>query len=167
MIDVQNEQERESLHPIDIAEHTVMLSEYLYKRESEEELYFCVPGAWGDYNLSFAWSREHEILHLNLNFEMKWPQSHHKDVYALVAYMNARLAFGHLDICDGENSLLYRSALVLPAGSILQGSQTSSMIDTALEAGDRFIPALNFLLWGGKKPEEAVAAAMFETVGRA
>ncbi|MGH6959444.1 MAG: YbjN domain-containing protein, partial [Dongiaceae bacterium] len=32
---------------------------------------------------------------------------------------------------------------------------------------ERFFPAFQFVLWGGKSPEEALAAAMLETVGEA
>ena len=32
---------------------------------------------------------------------------------------------------------------------------------------ERFYPAFQFLLWGGKKPQEAVEAALLETVGTA
>ena len=41
------------------------------------------------------------------------------------------------------------------------------MIDAAVEAADRFYPAFSFLLKGGKSPEDAMAACMFETVGQA
>ena len=41
------------------------------------------------------------------------------------------------------------------------------MIDAAVEASDRFYPAFDFLLRGAKKPSEAIAACMFETVGQA
>jgi hypothetical protein len=41
------------------------------------------------------------------------------------------------------------------------------MIDAAIEAADRFYPAFDFLLAGGRSPVEAVAACMFETVGHA
>ena len=41
------------------------------------------------------------------------------------------------------------------------------MIDAAVEAADRFYPAFDFLVKGGKSPAEAMAACMFETVGQA
>jgi hypothetical protein len=41
------------------------------------------------------------------------------------------------------------------------------MIDAAVEAADRFYPAFDFLINGGKNPEDAIAACMFETVGQA
>jgi hypothetical protein len=46
-------------------------------------------------------------------------------------------------------------------------AQTASMIDAAMEAADRFYPAFDFLITGGRTPEEAMAACMFETMGHA
>jgi len=36
-----------------------------------------------------------------------------------------------------------------------------------MEAADRFYPAFDFLISGGKTPDEAMASCMFETVGQA
>jgi len=55
----------------------------------------------------------------------------------------------------------------LPGGERPTLAQAASMIDAAVEAADRFYPAFDFLMRGGKSPEEALAACMFETVGRA
>ena len=41
------------------------------------------------------------------------------------------------------------------------------LIEIAVGEADRFYPAFQFLLWGGKSPEEALAAALLETVGEA
>jgi hypothetical protein len=46
-------------------------------------------------------------------------------------------------------------------------AQTASMIDAAIEAADRFYPAFDFLINGGRTPEEAMTACMFETMGHA
>ena len=48
-----------------------------------------------------------------------------------------------------------------------EAAQAASMIDAAVEAADRFYPAFDFLVSGGKSPEQSLAACMFETVGRA
>jgi len=40
-------------------------------------------------------------------------------------------------------------------------------VDIAVAECERFYPAFQLLLWGGKSPDEAVAAAMLETVGEA
>ena len=66
---------------------------------------------------------------------------------------------------DGE--VVFRHAMPLPSGERPTLAQAASMIDAAVEAADRFYPAFDFLLAGGKSPEEAIASCMFETVGQA
>ena len=41
------------------------------------------------------------------------------------------------------------------------------MVDIALTECERFFPAFQFVLWGGKTPQEALAAAMLECAGEA
>ena len=55
----------------------------------------------------------------------------------------------------------------LPEGERPSPAQTAAMIDAAIEAADRFYPAFDFLISGGKTPAEAMAACLFETVGEA
>ena len=45
--------------------------------------------------------------------------------------------------------------------------QLEDLVDIAISECERFYPAFNFLLWGGKTPDEALEAAMLETVGEA
>jgi hypothetical protein len=41
------------------------------------------------------------------------------------------------------------------------------MVDIALTECERFFPAFQFVLWGGKPPAEALEAAMLDCVGEA
>ncbi len=63
--------------------------------------------------------------------------------------------------------MVFRNAMTLPHGERPTMAQAASMIDTAVEAADRFYPAFDFLLNGGKAPEESMALCMFDTVGQA
>jgi len=41
------------------------------------------------------------------------------------------------------------------------------MMDIAITECERFFPAFQFVLWGGKTPADALAASMLECVGEA
>ena len=41
------------------------------------------------------------------------------------------------------------------------------LVDIALTECERFFPAFQFVLWGGKSPADALAAAMLDCVGEA
>jgi hypothetical protein len=45
--------------------------------------------------------------------------------------------------------------------------QLEDMVEIALTESERFYPAFQYVIWGGKKPEEAMTAAMLDPVGRA
>ena len=45
--------------------------------------------------------------------------------------------------------------------------QIERLIEIAISECERYYPAFQFVLWGGKSADEAVAAAMFETMGEA
>jgi len=46
-------------------------------------------------------------------------------------------------------------------------AQCRSMLAEALAACERYFPAFQFVVWAGKSPAEAMAAAMFDTDGEA
>ena len=46
-------------------------------------------------------------------------------------------------------------------------AQCVSMLDGAIHACERYYPAFNFVVWAGKSPQEAMAAAMFDVEGEA
>jgi hypothetical protein len=41
------------------------------------------------------------------------------------------------------------------------------LLDTALVECERFYPAFQYVIWGGKSPSDALAAALVETMGEA
>ena len=45
--------------------------------------------------------------------------------------------------------------------------QAESIVEAAMEECERFYPVFQFVLWGGKSPGEAIAAALIDTHGEA
>jgi hypothetical protein len=41
------------------------------------------------------------------------------------------------------------------------------LLKVAVDTSDRYYQAFQFLLWAGKSPADALASAMFETIGEA
>ncbi len=80
--------------------------------------------------------------------------------------INQRVWLGHFEIWAEDGEIVFRHALPLPTGERPTLAQAASMIDTAVEAADRFYPAFDFML-KGKSPSDAMADCMFETVGQA
>ncbi len=144
-----------------------MAENLTFDRTDDGDLAFALTGDWKDYELWFAWRPEADCLQLCLSIDMQ----------ALKAQRARRLRAHH----PGQPARMARPLrglerrrrggvpprLALPQGERPTLAQAASMIDAAMEAADRFYPAFDFLLKGGKTPDEAMAACMFETVGQA
>jgi hypothetical protein len=65
--------------------------------------------------------------------------------------------------------ILHRHAAMLAGGDEpgLTLAQAETIIETAIDECERYYPVFQFVLWGGKTPKEALAAAMVETHGEA
>jgi hypothetical protein len=50
---------------------------------------------------------------------------------------------------------------------LMTTDQAETVIETAIDECERFYPVFQFVLWAGKTPQEAIAAALIETAGEA
>ncbi len=153
--------------PLDLVESILGAEDIGYERMGEKEIHFSIPGQWCDHALWFSWRPEDEVLHLCLGIDVRVSERNHAAVCALLALVNERLSCGHFDLWSEDGTLIYRHALPLPDALMPSPAQLAAMTNAASMAAERLIPALNFVLWGGKSPTEAVQAAMFETAGEA
>ena len=62
---------------------------------------------------------------------------------------------------------MYRQALLLPGGLSATTAQCEGLLIGAIHACERYYPAIQFVVWAGKSAEEAMSAAMFDTMGEA
>jgi len=153
--------------PLEVVEEIAATHDWSFERSGEDEITIVTQGAWTDYQLSFTWMNEIEALHLACAFDMKIPAARRSEVQKLIAAINEQLWVGHFDIWMQTGTLMYRQALLLPDGLVATGAQCEAMLSGALEACERYYPALQFVVWAGKSASEAMSAAMFDTEGEA
>jgi hypothetical protein len=55
----------------------------------------------------------------------------------------------------------------MASNGLLGVDQAQTIIDVAIDECERFYPVFQFIIWGDKTPEEAIASAMIETHGEA
>jgi len=156
-----------ALDPLDVVERVLTAENLSFDRSDDGDLAFSLTGDWKDYELWFAWRPEADCLQLCVSLDLRAPKSKRAATHALLALINPRVWLGHFELWVEEGEVVFRNAMSLPHGERPTMAQAASMIDTAVEASDRFYPAFDFLLKGGKTPEEAMASCMFDTVGQA
>lgn len=154
-------------NPIDLVEQLVASNDWAFDRRSEAELAVEAQGKWSDYGLYFCWSEEIGVLHFSAAFEMKVPGKTSGRIYELLAKANERLWVGHFGLDEETGMPVYRHAALLRGGQGITPEAMEDMIDIAICECERFFPAFQFVLWGGKSPDEALESAMLECVGEA
>ncbi len=153
-------------NPVDLVEHIASGQDWMFERSSDDELTMTIAGSWADYHVSLNWRDDLETLHLACAFDLKVPDSRLAEVYRLIALINEQLWIGHFDLWSHEGLLMFRHGLVLN-GSIATARQCEAILQSALEACERYYQAFQFVVWAGKDAKEAISTIMFDTEGEA
>jgi hypothetical protein len=156
-----------SANPLDIMEQIVTANEWAFDRRSESEMAAEAPGRWCDYGLYFNWSHEISAMHFTCTFDLKVPEKQRGALYELLALANERLWIGHFGMETQDGMPVFRHSVLLRGAPGASAESLEDMIDIAITECERFFPAFQFVLWGGKPPAEALAAAMLECAGEA
>ncbi|MBL8907723.1 MAG: YbjN domain-containing protein [Rhizobiales bacterium] len=160
-------QEKGTPNPLDRVERLAHANDWFVDRVGDEEVTLLVTADWGDLHLCLNWRRDLEGLHLACTFDQRIPHLRREDVAHLLSLVNEQLYFGHFDIWREDGSIVFRNGLILAGGAEATEAQCESLIRIAIEACEQYYPAMQFVIWAGKSPEEAIAASLFETVGEA
>lgn len=156
-----------SEHPLDIIERLAATQEWAFDREQDDEISLSVKGAWADYHVAFTWLDEMEALHVACAFDLKASGPRRTEILTLISKINERLWVGHFDLWTKEDVVMFRHALLLTGGAEPQGAQCEALLKLAIDSCDRHFQAFQFVVWAGKSADDALEAAMFETVGEA
>jgi len=154
-------------HPIDMLERAVEENGWAFERQGRDDLNLSVAGRWSDHHFSFQWREDLQSLHLTSAFDMRIAEGvRRSNVADLLMYVNARLWIGHFDLWPEDGTIVFRHAMIFPDARA-SASQCEALLNLALDACEHYYPAFQFVLWGGKTAEEAVAAAGLECAGQA
>jgi hypothetical protein len=154
-------------HPIDTVETIVSAREWSFERFGEDEIAVEIAGRWCDYRLFFAWHEEAAAVHFSLALDMRVPFDKRNPVMGLISIINERMWIGHFDLWSDNGLPMFRYAILTRGTNGPSAEQISDLVAIALEESDRFYPAFQFVIWGGKSPADAIACAMIDPVGEA
>jgi hypothetical protein len=154
-------------NPIDVLEQIVSAHDWHFERHGEAEMAVEAPGSWCDYGLYFSWSPEIGAMHFTCALDLKVPQRQRPALYELLALANERLWIGHFGMESEDGMPVFRHAVLLRGAPGASAESLEDMVDIAITECERFFPAFQFVLWGGKSAADALAAAMLECEGEA
>jgi hypothetical protein len=163
----QQDRNQRRSNPLELIEQIVEQHEWPFDRTSDREIAVEVAGRWCDYRLFFSWREDVHALHFTCAFDVRIPKNRQSDVHTLLALINEKLWLGHFDLWSEEGLPMFRHSILLRGAGGLAIEQLEDMLDVAIGESERFYPAFQFVVWGGKNPREALAASILETVGEA
>jgi hypothetical protein len=155
------------VNPLELVERVVADNEWTFDRTSDREIAVELAGRWCDYRLFFSWREDVHALHFTCAFDVRIPSPKFREIHTLLALVNEKLWLGHFDLWTEEGLPMFRHAVLLRGTKGLAQEQLEDLVEIAISECERFYPAFQFVVWGGKPPGEALSASILETVGEA
>ena len=160
------ESERDAGAPVDTLEAYYEAHNWSYERLGEDEILASFQGSWASYELRGLWRDEDRVLQYLALPDIRVPADKRAALYETIGLVNEQLWIGHFELWSSSGILLFRHAALVEGGGLTL-DQAETLIEAAIDECERFYPVFQFVLWGGKSPSEAIAAAMIETRGEA
>ena len=160
--------DREDAAPIDMLENYFSAHGWSHERE-DDEIVAKVKGSWTEYELRAIWREDDGVLQFLAFPDIRVPDERRAALYETIGLVNEQLWIGHFELWSASGILLFRHAAMIDAGGepTLTLPQAELLVESAIDECERFYPVFQFVLWGGKTPVEAIAAALIETQGEA
>jgi hypothetical protein len=116
-----------------------------------------------------VWRPEDQVLQFLAFPDIKVAPEKRGAIHESLSLINEQLWLGHFEMWSGSGLIVFRHSTVLDTqdGEGLSLEQAEAIAEAALEECERFYPVFQFVLWGGKSPGEAIAAALIDTHGEA
>jgi len=154
-------------NPLDLAELVIMDRDWVFDRPADGELIAEVSGAWCNYKIWFNWQEDSGGLTLCCALDSKVTRQTQPRVHSLLALVNEKLWLGHFDLTAADGTVTFRHSLLLRDGAGTTAEHLRELLDIAVSESERFYPAFQSVVWGGKTPAEALEIALFETIAEA
>ena len=154
-------------NPIELIEEIAAAHDWQFERQNDDEVAVQVNGTWCEYRMWFIWRTDLGALYFSCGFDMRVKPERHGAVYPLLAKLNERLWLGHFELWSEEGWPTFRHTLLASDKFGVTGHAIRDLVDTAVAECERFYPAFQFVIWGGKSTDEAIESSLLETVGEA
>lgn len=155
--------------PIEMLESYYAAHGWTHERIGDDEIVATMDGSWTKYELRAVWREDDRVLQFLALPEIKVATDKRGEMYETLGLINEQLWLGHFELWSTSGIVLFRHAALLDGQDEhhLSLEQVELLVETAIDECERFYPVFQFVLWGGKTPTEAIAAALIETRGEA
>ncbi len=154
-------------NPLETVENIACAHDWIFDRMSSDELAVELTGRWCDFRLQFSWRGDIHALHFTCAFDLRVPPTKRRETNDLLALMNERMAVGHFDLWSEEGLPMYRHTSLMRGIHRASVEQLEDLVDIAVAECERYYPAFQFVIWGGKSAADAIATSLLDTLGEA
>ena len=159
--------DRDDAAPIDMLESYFSAHGWQHERD-DDEIVAKVKGSWAPYELRAIWREDDGVLQFLAFPDIRVADDRRAALYETIGLVNEQLWIGHFERWSQSGILLFRHAAMVDGDeATLSLAQAELLVESAIDECERFYPVFQFVLWGGKSPAEAIAAALIETQGEA
>jgi len=137
------------------------------ERTGEGEIVASASGSWAQYELRGVWRQDDQVLQFLAFPDIKVGPEKRAEIHETLGLINEQLWLGHFEMWSGSGLIVFRHAALVSESDGLAFEQAEAIAEAAMEECERFYPVFQFVLWGGKSPSEAIAAALIDTAGEA
>ncbi len=162
-----DELERDESAPMDMLAALFEARGWDYERDGDDEITAEYKGSWTNYQVRAVWRPEDTAMQVLALPDINVPAEKKSQVYTALGLINEQIWLGHFDLWASNGLLVFRLATLLPGSGLLGLDQAQTLVDVAIDECERFYPVFQFIIWGDKSPEEAIASALVETHGEA
>ncbi len=164
-----HDHEPDAAAPIDMLEAYYAAHGWEHERH-DDEIVATVKGSWTSYELRAMWREDDSVVQFLAFPDIKVADERRAAMYETLALVNEQLWVGHFELWSSSGILLYRHAAMLDGDDetgTMSLAAAELLVESAVDECERFYPVFQFVLWGGKSPKDALAAALVETQGEA
>lgn len=154
-------------NPLDVVEELIAFNDWPYERSGDEELSASIKGSWCDYQLKCFWRDDESVLQIACLFDMRVSEKKRAALYETLALINERIWMGHFETWAEDGAVIFRHAAFVSTPDGMTMPHAEALMQAAVGECEKFYPVFQFVLWAGKKPADALEAAMLETAGEA
>jgi len=156
-----------NINPLDTLEILVAENEWPYERMGNEEIVAAVTGEWCDFHLRFIWQPETNILQCAGQLDVRVHDKNRTNVLEAITKINDRIEMGHFSVWSDDDTLMFKHSFFAASNGADVMAACDFVTRTIIAEINKYFPVFQFVIWGGKTPNEALEAAMLETVGNA
>lgn len=158
--------------PIDMLEHVFDANGWAFERSGDEEISTSVKAGWTTYQLRALWREEERVLQIIARADLTVDADKRLALYETIGLINEQLWMGHFELWSSDGSVLFRHATLLDTEDDedepdLTIGQAEMLVEAAVDEFERYYPVFQLVMFADRSPQDAMAAALLETVGEA